>query len=223
MSGYEVPELGRIEDAIDALDSPTSTDVFQATRPFDERAIASVAAQRATAGGGGGLAAPNWCVIEIDGGPGVGDAPTLSAANQAFSYRGSALTILEQSGTDFSIFDDGLEGLVLSAGGGFFQAGLLVDPRGVSAALDAGSTGLRWVQVGFSMGDQVPDLYSIGYDCSFQVGAQGQQTFAGLPGLTTPGNATVGNIRFDFKNPFGTDELTIDMWDAHALVIWQIG
>lgn len=51
--GYEIEELGRIEDAIDALVSPSSEDVFQATRPFDERAIASVAATRAGAGGGG--------------------------------------------------------------------------------------------------------------------------------------------------------------------------
>lgn len=49
--GYEIEELGRIEDALDALSSPTSADVFQATRPFDERAIASVAAQRASGGG----------------------------------------------------------------------------------------------------------------------------------------------------------------------------
>lgn len=51
--GYETEELTRIEAALDALVSPTSEDVFQATRPFDERAIASVAATRGGSGGGG--------------------------------------------------------------------------------------------------------------------------------------------------------------------------
>jgi hypothetical protein len=51
MSGYEIEELTRIEDALDGLESPTSEDVFQATRPYDERAIASVAAARAGSGG----------------------------------------------------------------------------------------------------------------------------------------------------------------------------
>lgn len=59
MSGYEIEELARIEAALDDLVSPTSEDVFQATRPFDERAIASVAAAR----GGGGGAQPVFCVL----------------------------------------------------------------------------------------------------------------------------------------------------------------
>lgn len=80
MSGYEIEELGRIEDAIDALESPTSEDVFQALRPFDERAIGSVAAQRAGAGGG---SLPDPIPTAVTIAPPLGTDPILSITDAA--------------------------------------------------------------------------------------------------------------------------------------------
>jgi hypothetical protein len=176
----------------------------------------------------GGSQLANYAVVQIDGGPGAGDDPELTAEDWSYYYPASALTILEQSGSDFSIGEEEGIGLIFSEAGGLIQTGMLVNPRFVSATLDAGNTDPRWIQLGIQIGrGEASPANSLGYDCSFQVGVTGQpvfgqQTFAGLPGVVGPGDPAINGIRFVFQNAFGTDSVTLDLWDAEALIVWTI-
>lgn len=54
MADKPVGEVVEVDAVLDALSSPTSSDVYEALQPYSNDAVAAVAAKRALAGGGGG-------------------------------------------------------------------------------------------------------------------------------------------------------------------------
>lgn len=58
MADKPVGEVVAVDAALDALSSPTSSDVYEALGPYSNDAVAAVAAKRAAAGAGGGGSQP---------------------------------------------------------------------------------------------------------------------------------------------------------------------
>jgi len=115
VTSYEGSSLTEIEAVLDGLDEATSLEVFDATRGYAPRAIASVAASRAdAAGGGGGGTAPVHCVIARDSSfdvRTVGDHPILwDALYDNYSDFGSLLAIPDDLGLGFAF--DGSSGSI---------------------------------------------------------------------------------------------------------------
>lgn len=228
-SGYEEQELIAIDAALDANPDATSGEVFQATRPYDERAIASVAASRALAGGGGGGSQPldNWCVVDW------ASPPTLDAGTPTHYFSAGELTITSQSGSDFSIADDSARpgiGAVFSEAGGVFAAAFFFgSPGGVT--LDTGSIEQRWLEIFLTTGDQnADDGFSYGLDAFVPVLDSPQPpltgdlavTVASMPGRTVPGGRACGAFGVEFVNPFGADSITGALNNSGKFKIWSL-
>lgn len=68
MADKPVGEVVAVDAVLDALSSPTSSDVYEALQPFSNDAVGAVAAKRALAGGGGNGGSQPVTISETDPG-----------------------------------------------------------------------------------------------------------------------------------------------------------
>jgi hypothetical protein len=180
VTSYEGSSLTEIEAVLDGLDEATSLEVFDATRGYAPRAIASVAASRADAAGGGG--GGEWMGpfdITAANLPGSGDALVLFeleagvvifdaylVVNQDFDAANIGLGIAErgQSGVTFGQLGAGtysgsasalrLEDFYIGSNtpAGVFAPVVIVGPVDIVAYLDSGSLGTGESEAFFLVG-----------------------------------------------------------------------
>jgi hypothetical protein len=143
---------------------------------------------------GGSQPLSNWCKIVIASGltPLTNDQPQ-------YYIPGSALTIEDQAGDDFSIHDPGSGGRLASAAGGVFQASWYASSP-TDATLDPSSTELRWLFWGLGLGDP-----------------NGFGNFAGIAG-TLPILTSGSNAGWAAMNPVSTPGVVAPGGDVLAAI-----
>lgn len=197
----EVPDT--VDDAIEPLDTPSTNEVFEATRPFSAREIASAAASEALAGGSG---LPGWWTVNdtpgvdgdavivrldlpqavqdwLDNVANAGDVFTLFDADGAmlWSLNGyGKLTLTNGIVASFIETDVATVGSYLSHGS---SDAIVVQGSGTinKTALDPGDVEYRWNVIG----DRVDCNLELDFDTG-TAGQSGQPLLITLPSLPLP-------------------------------------
>jgi hypothetical protein len=173
-----------------------------------------------------GFAPANWCVVSVANPPSA-----LTSASPFYAFADADLSILQQSGSDFSVGDFEGKGAILSAAGGFFQAGAYVQNE-VAVTL-GGSTEPRYLSMEGCVGDDTdPDnenLYTLGFDFSVPIfpgtgtlPARANFCGASVPGVVKPGGPALNFLELVFANAQSGDSLTITQLGRGHVAIWQV-
>lgn len=173
---------------------------------------------------GGGLSV-NWAKISL------ANCPALNTGNGWFyNFQSADITIDDQSGSDFSIGPDGVDGgTVLSIRGGVFTFAPLISGFNIGVTLDGSSARLRTLQFGAVTGDPLGppnpanglglDVYIPVYsDTTLMPGNCVQSS----PGIGVPGGVALTNLFF-YMSGIGTDEIAVPLNGFAGGLLCQIG
>jgi hypothetical protein len=113
--------LDRVDDALDALDSPTTEEVYTAMRVFDVEPVVAAAAQRAINGGGGGGSLPDWWTVDSTpdaesitfGGPVYIEGSTGQSALLAIDDPDDVLTFSIGADHSVNVYDENQDPIVI--------------------------------------------------------------------------------------------------------------
>jgi len=171
---------------------------------------------------GSGGSQPGYAIVGIDW---AGMGP-LTAGAPSVLVPQSALSIVTQTGSDFTVGNNGdpSNGAILSANGGRFGAGMFFATPS-DATLDGGSALQRYLFLEYQIGDN-SDLSGFGFDGALPiltsgVGADMALTAAAVPGIASPGGPALYGISVILMNGFGTDSVPLDNI-GNALALYSV-